>query len=120
MRRLLLTLLSILLSTWPAMAAEQEDAGGRAADRGPLDLRLVIHEHFSVRMPFGWWTGPPERSGKIVYMDVNIPVWWRGNPTAEMLNLCPPRHSVIWDEINLMRLRPISRGLPWSEHECRR
>lgn len=113
-------MLTLLLAAIGSGHAQDASGSSSRRDIRPLDLRLVIHEHFSVLMPFGWWTGSPERRGDTINLSINIPQWWEGNPTSALLALCPPRHSEIWTEITVMRLQPHYRKLPWSEHECRR
>jgi hypothetical protein len=85
----------------------------------PVDIRQEIRAHFD-RLPYGWWIREPELHLNTYEVEVNIPDWWRGNPTSAVNNLCPERQSRIWKVAKILTLRPFYQKRPWPEVDCRR
>lgn len=114
----LATLMAMALAGSAGTAAAQE-AAQEAEDWRPVDIRQEIRAHF-VRLPYGWWIREPEMHLNTYEVVVNIPDWWRGNPTSAVNNLCPERKSRIWEVTRILTLRPFYLKRPWPEVDCRR
>jgi len=95
--------------------AAQPSSGASSAT---FDLHLALHEHFAAILPAGWWIAPPQRSGNEVFVRVNIPDSWNGNPTAAMMTACPEKRSPIWQATRRITLSPHYRTLSWAPHQC--
>lgn len=88
-------------------------------DWRPIDIRQEIRAHFD-RMPYGWWIREPELHLNAFEVEINIPDWWKGNPTSAVFNLCPERRSRIWKATTILTLRPFYQKRPWPGVDCRR
>ncbi|WP_207482947.1 hypothetical protein [Arenibaculum pallidiluteum] len=95
---------------------------GAAQEPGPresVDIRQEINDHFVGRLPYGWWISIPEERLSAFHVTVHIPDWWRGNPTAAVMDLCPDRRSRIWSVTKRLDLTAFYRKQPWPGFECR-
>ncbi len=97
-----------------APAAAQVEGTGEA-----VDIRQEINDHFVGRMPYGWWISIPEKRLSGFHVTVHIPDWWKGNPSAAVMDLCPDRRSRIWSATPRLSLTPFYQKHPWAGFECR-
>lgn len=85
----------------------------------PYDPRLQLRELFRQQMPTYWWFEEPEFSAGAFTMVVHLPVSWRGNPTGEVMKLCPDHDHPIWKGMEYFFIRPFYQKRPWPTFECR-
>ena len=94
---------------------------GPEIDPKPFDVRYEIREHFRQRLPPEWWVTDPIYATGLFQVVVHVPDRWRGNPTSAIMQLCPDRHSTLWQEtIERILVQPFYRNRPWPSIECRK
>ncbi|BBK29634.1 hypothetical protein EDC65_0029 [Stella humosa] len=87
----------------------------------PFDPRYEVREYFRQRMPTDWWASDPIYATSIFTITIFLPDRWRGNPTSAVAQLCPDRHSTLWQEdLERILVHPFHRKRPWPSIECRR
>lgn len=118
-------LLAIAGSSLPAPA--QTGTGDLPGESGldpsidpfPFDGRLAIRDYLRRALPSRWWANEPDFSLGAWSAMVHVPDDWKGNPTAALIGLCPPRESTLWRHIDRLELVPFYRDARRAGTTCR-
>lgn len=89
-------------------------------DPFPFDGRLAIRDYLRRALPSRWWANEPDFSLGVWSAVVHLPDDWKGNPTAALNGLCPPRESPLWRHIDRVDLVPFYRDARRAGTTCRR